>query len=608
MGLPGRTIIAVILIAGALAANGSGAVRVVARIDNSEPVYTGTPFVYQIIIDGDNKPGQVDLVPISHLKPRSAGNTDLSRTIIQTINNKTTRTVSKQLAMNFRLTASEPGRLRIPSLTVTIDGMKYKTNPVSVNVLEPGTTDKLEIEQSLSETRCYVGQPVQLTVVLYFAAEIKDPQFSFPILQDERFTFVNPDVTDPQIKEVDLGLGTTVMVGQYRTVRNGKNYNAVKIDKIIIPQQPGAFGVGPASVTTDVAVGIARSRDPFDDFGIFGSRKKYERFRVQSRPLQLNVLALPEQGKPEEFYGLIGKYDIAASSSAQKVNVGDPITLRIEVSGSFLEPVRWPRLSDIPAMAQNFKLPDQTASPSIENGKKVFTQTIRANNDKVTEIPAIPLAFFDPEAGEYTVATSEPIKLDVAPTKVLTQADLQGRDFAPVNKRVEAIKKGLAANYEDLASLEDQSFSLTAAVANPAFAAVWSIPLLGLFVSVVARLVTRSSPQKRMARQRRKAYSRAAAQINKARKAQADRHELLAAAMKHYIAERFDRVKGSLTAGDCRDIIVEQTGDDDSAAKFEQILETCEAARYASAQLQTQTADPARIVELLRTIDRKSKR
>jgi len=110
-------------------------------------------------------------------------------------------------------------------------------------------------------------------------------------------------------------------------------------------------------------------------------------------------------------------------------------------------------------VAAGFKIPTEKASPVLEDGAKVFTQTIRANSDTVTQVPALPLAYFDPQRGTYVVARTEPIRLEVAPTKVLTNVDVQGTTASgPVNREVEAIRKGLSANYYGPEVLENQSF------------------------------------------------------------------------------------------------------------------------------------------------------
>ena len=119
---------------------------------------------------------------------------------------------------------------------------------------------------------------------------------------------------------------------------------------------------------------------------------------------------LPETDKPAQFYGLVGQYTISASATPTKVNVGDPITLTIRIGGNpYLKPVQWPALEQVPELAANFKIPAEKASPVLEGRSKVFTQTIRANSDKVTQVPAIPFGVLRSRTGAYAVAKTEPI-------------------------------------------------------------------------------------------------------------------------------------------------------------------------------------------------------
>ena len=150
------------------------------------------------------------------------------------------------------------------------------------------------------------------------------------------------------------------------------------------------------------------------------------------------------------------------------------------------------RLEQVPELAANFKIPAEKASPILEAGSgtptrnsalggpaKVFTQTIRANSDKVTQVPAIGLAYFDPAQGAYAVAKTEPIKLEVAPSKVLTNVDVEGTASAPAGAKdispVQAIRKGLSANYYGPEVLENQGFSVLSLITSPL------IPLCGRF-------------------------------------------------------------------------------------------------------------------------------
>lgn len=590
-----------------LAGNSMAQIQVFAKVDSSEGLYVGEKFGYHIIIDGENKPAQVDLTPLAKYNPQSAGNRDVSQTSISIINGKTTQNITKQYVMSYLLTSNQAGQIHLPPVTVTLDGQTYQTNPVEANILKPGTTDQLDLEVTLSEQKCYLGQPVIMTVKFYISADIGDFQFNIPAFTSDAFYLEEPDISNQQAKEYNLGNGIIVLVSQYRTVHNGKDSILLSFSKVLIPKYSGEVEISPTSVSANVAVGRAQPKERFFD-SFFGSQKEYKRFMVSSQPLKLTVLPLPEKDKPSGFYGLVGQYTISASAKPTQVNVGDPVTLTIKIGDSkYLKPVQWPAIEQIPELAQNFKIPSEKASPTIENGYKVFTQTIRANNDKVAVIPPISLAYFDAEKGEYAVAKTEPIKLQVSPSKMLTSADLEGGDFAPVNKEVEAIKKGLSANYEDLDALTNQTFSPLSAVVSPGYASVWAAPLALLIASALIKSFTHTTPEKVAQKRRRNAASIAIGKLKKISSAPAQqRHEALASIMKQYIGDRFDRTAGSLTEDDCHEVIVTATQDSQTADRFKGIMVNCEAARYAAIKDSADSTQIKEVIKLIQAINKKS--
>jgi len=243
----------------------------------------------------------------------------------------------------------------------------------------------------------------------------------------------------------------------------------------------------------------------------------------------------------------------------------------------------------------------------IEDGQKIFTQTIRANNDAVTEIPGIPLAYFDPQQGKYVVTETEPIKLDVAPTRVLTNADVEGTAVGTVSREVEAIRKGLSANYYGPEALRNEAFAPLAALASPGYAVLWSIPLLGLVVSAAVKLAGRSNPEAAARKRRRQACRTAVGQLKRiAAESSNQKHERLVAVMKGYVGDRFDRVAASLTPDDCREIIAEATGDAQTAGKFGDCVAACEAARYAPMETKVGTDLVQETIEMISLIEKQS--
>jgi len=599
-----KYILITILLAPAIAGQAATGIQVFAQVDTSKDIYIGESFTYNVIIDGENKPGRVDLAPLAQYNPQSAGNRDVSQSSF-TFDGRTTKTsVTKRYVMSYALTVGWEGRIQLQPVTVTIDGKDYRTNPVDVNILQPGATDKLDLEVKLSDTQCYVGQPIIMTVNFYVSADIGDFGFTVPPFDSDAFILEDPDVSGRGAKEYRLSSGVHVFVNQYRVTHKGRDSILLTFSKVLIPRHAGRIQLAPTSVSADVAVGRQRRRGGFfDDF--FG-RTQYKRFMAKSGPLTLTVMPLPQEGKPIEFYELVGRYGISAAASPTEVNRGDPITLTIKIGpNKYLKPVQWPALEQIPEMDQNFKIPSERSSPTIGKGFKVFTQTIRPNNNDVTRIPPIPLAFFDVDKGEYIVARTEPIELKVAPARKLTAADLVGPGLAPVTREVEAIKKGLSANYESGDILTNQSFS---PLSLP-YAPIWALPLVALIISSLIKLFTHTTPEKVATRRRRRACADAVAQLKKvAHDTSRQTHEALAAAMKQYVGQRFDRTAGSLTAYDCYEIIAAATKDSQAAGRYRDVIEQCESARYAAVQTDINSAKINEAVKLIRDIEKKSKK
>jgi len=107
MGVVTKHIIVLWVFAAALPAQAADQLRVYAQVDTSKDIYVGESFTYNIIIEGENRPGRVDLSPLTQYSPQSLGNRDLSQTTIRTINNRTTTTIVKRYVMSYALTCDE---------------------------------------------------------------------------------------------------------------------------------------------------------------------------------------------------------------------------------------------------------------------------------------------------------------------------------------------------------------------------------------------------------------------------------------------------------------------------------------------------------------------
>ena len=598
------TLVLMMVLVQSAAAGSADGVRVRAVVNAETAIYPGDSFRYSVVVDGGGKPSKIDMSPLKPFSPRPVGD----GTSYQQFNDQVTISYSS----NYEITAGAAGTMHLPGVTVVVGGRTYTTNDVDVTISKPGTTDRMSVEFSVSDRKCYVGQPVVMTSRWIVSTRWQNVAFDVPVFKSADFLIEEVTSSGAAPAEQAMIDGVPTAVRGSRQSIKGMEAEVYAFSKVLIPQRAGRIRLDPITVSANMAVGQVRTNSLFDPYTM-----KYERVSVQSEPIELEVLPLPEEGKPAEFYGLVGQYTIAASAAPTKVSVGDPITLTVRIGGNpYLKPVQWPQLEQVAELAANFKIPAERASPTVENGFKVFTQTLRANSEAVAQVPPIPLAYFDSQRGQYAVIRTEPIPLEVAPTKILTNADVEGVDLAPVSgvgathaSPVQAIRKGLSANYYGPEVLADQSVSLLSAVVSPGYAAIWSIPLAALVVSAVVRLAGRTNPESRARKRRRQAAPMAMRQLKAIGSADArQRPEQLLSVMKGYIGDRFDRVAASLTADDCRQVIAEAIDDSDAATRYGNLIAACEADRYAPLATEIGSSQVQEAMELIDAIERRLKK
>jgi hypothetical protein len=76
--------------------------------------------------------------------------------------------------------------------------------------------------------------------------------------------------------------------------------------------------------------------------------------------------------------------------------------------------------------------------------------------------------------------------------------------------------------------------------------------------------------------------------------------------MKQYVGERFDRVAGSLTADECRRIVLETTKDAAAADGFAAVVAAGETARYCPGPAQAAENRVDEAVRLVQNVEKKA--
>jgi hypothetical protein len=266
--------------------------------------------------------------------------------------------------------------------------------------------------------------------------------------------------------------------------------------------------------------------------------------------------------------------------------VGDPITLTIKMSGSdYLKSVELPSLNRQPALARDFKIPEEMAAGKVEGTEKVFTQTLRALRSDVKEIPAIELSYFDSADGRYKIARTKSIPLTVKETRVVTVRDAEGREPLTVGSELKASNEGIAYNYEDAGVLKNQEFGLSALIRSPfclTLGAISPAVYVLLLVSVVTYRRRQADPEGVKARH---ALGKLTQRIHVCLKNNRDDAEAfgeLLEALKNYLGDKLRMPAGALTWRDVEPALTHRGIDGETMRGLRSIFDTCEAQRYAN--------------------------
>lgn len=558
---------------------------------SSQEVFRGEPFRLEIHINGSDSPAEPDLSGLSDFQVGNlGGQIHNSESITIDFNGKQNRVVKRGYIFSYRLTPRTKGQILIPSIAVKVNGKTFHTRSIPIQVREPQETDDFKLRLTLSKPKIYVGEPITLTVTWYLGTEARSPQFSIPILDDSRFRIYPKEfVREPRKNYYRIAIGGQEVIAKAdKDTLNGKTYVTLSFEVVIIPQQAGAISISNATVAFEALIGYRRQTSPFEDFfskDFFGMGKRgvYKKKVIPAKAVTLEVLNLPEAGRPANFVGHVGIYNLHATATPTQANVGEPITLTVTLSGSaYLKDIELPPLKGQPNLVTNFKIPEEMAEGNIEGKTKIFTQTIRATNPDIQAIPSIELAYFDTEKEQYRIARTKPIPVSIKGTRIVTAQDAEGTALPTVKSELKEWSKGIAHNYEDLSVLENQQYGLATLIRSPVWLGITLGPLaiyLSLLITTVTVRRTKADPEKRQAKGAFGALRKDLKLLDKTDPTRAYRQIL--EIVQDYIGKKLRLTSGAITFRDIEETLRAQGVETETLRNIETLFADCEAAHYA---------------------------
>lgn len=339
--------------------------------------------------------------------------------------------VNQQATYSYALTPLNIGNITIPAITVDANGRKLSTQPLVLQVIPagqggmgndgttPGQPKPAFLRLYTSRTNVFLGEIMQAEIRLYY---LDGRLHQMPQLGGEGFT-----------------LGKVIQNGQGVETVDGINYTVFSFVCTVIPTKAGNLGLGPATMEFGLYGRPA---------GVFGT-VAFQRVTLRSDSTPVTVRPLPTEGRPTEFNGAVGTFGIEATAGPTNVLAGDPITLRIRISGR--GNVDMAKLGEQPGLRDFQTYPPNTRSQTDALGQQgeVLTEWIVApQNAAITEIPPLVFNYFNPATGQYESAKTAPIPIKVRPAGA-TQigSDPKKLDSGPKPLEIAHIRPTMGAVY-----------------------------------------------------------------------------------------------------------------------------------------------------------------
>jgi hypothetical protein len=463
--------------------------------------------------------------------------------------------MSQSISFVYQVTPARTGEFTIPAIAVNVGGRSYSTEPIRL-VVEKGLAQNDAGQELFADIRApsrrmYPGQTEPVQVVLFSRTDV-------PLRGVGGFSY---DADGLEFKFLqNLKTGTLVT--------NGESFNVHVIEGSISPSRTGTLSLGPCILKAQLTVRRqGGSGWPFDD--MFG-RVEVREVPVTVDAVPIEVLPLPEEGRPADFGGAIGQWKLDVTAKPTDIAVGDPITVTIKISGNGnIDTVPMPKLGPL----DGFKTYDPTTKTTKDDlnttGERVMQQVLIAKSTDVKELPEVRLAYFDPEARAYKTAVQTPIKLVVkAGTGGQTTIVSGGGRLRPDEKLG-----------QDIVYLKGDLGPAAPGVPFCGSATFWA-----LNVTPVLALLGTVGWKRRTDRLRGDvAYARRTRAAKKARKllTSATSYDEIQRALQHYLGDRLNIPVGGITASVIDERLVPRGVDGELADRARACFDACDTARFA---------------------------
>ncbi len=332
------------------------------------------------------------------------------------INGKMSRSI--QISYTYILRAKRVGKYSIRPATININGRTCQSNGIQIQVIKGSTAghsqqqaygdqpqktgfgkvgkSDLFLRLNIDKNNVYKGQHLVAILKVYTRVGL----VGFDDVHFPPFTgFWSQEVQLPQ--QISLS----------REVVNGQAYNVGTLKKtVLFPQQTGHLVIKPF----DLECIVQQHSAPRGLFGNIFDNVRNVKVRVASNSATINVRPLPNS--PANFSGAIGSFQVNASIDKKVIPANEGATMHVSVSGNGNLKLIQPPKINFPSGIESY---DPKTNMNIRStvsgvdGNISFDYLFVPRSEGQYTIPASLFSYFNPASGRYETRVIGPFTIKV---------------------------------------------------------------------------------------------------------------------------------------------------------------------------------------------------
>lgn len=490
---------------------------------------------------------------------------------------------------SFEVTATEPGAPSITALQLADGTVVPLASPITFLVRSSGEGGILACRGAARSSESVVGAPFIVDYEVFFRGDIRAAGIDL-----EQAEFTNrPYVRVEPVNDISYSgwSGQPIEVGMSGNSHavmllgsgelNGSKEQLLRFALKITPLAVGELELKGVRVIIRLQVKEERRTG-----GVFLSTTRTQDYEqvIDLPPHQ--VVDPPGKNPPPGYRGAVGAgLTYSASLDRTTATAMSPLTLTLTITGEGVGPqFKPPLLTAIPELVRDFDVSSTIGGGEVQGDTITFTQVVRPRSEKVRELPALPLVYYDYEQKDYKTVYSLPVAINVTPGHLVGASAMQTRSGPQATlpaggesaRADEEEVISLGANYATLGELEGGP----PLSAGGVVAMLLSGPVLILGTWAGLRWRERRRPVASLQRQRREL----AAALERVGE-NGNFHAQLAELVQAYLRLTFDLPPGEVSPEMLGAAMDQRSVEGKLRQQVEELLARCDVGRFAAADV-----------------------